>query len=168
MVHAILKEACLETGEAVNRHSPMGATPVARNDLSNMGTERAFGIGCCRSAAQRTPCLDMATGSGRRASGLATVLGTASHEAIADGDPYMLFLEGDAGASWKRDPYACELTVEPAFPAASVLCAIRPPILGMIAAGIHRPSTISSSTSSMSAPSGRRTRTSARRAAGRL
>jgi 1,4-alpha-glucan branching enzyme len=46
-------------------------------------------------------------------------------EGIGDGDAYMFFVEGDAGAEWKRDPYARELTLEPAFP--DCFCVVRDP-----------------------------------------
>jgi len=35
---------------------------------------------------------------------------------VGDGDPYMFFVEGAGSAGWKRDPYARELTLSPAFP----------------------------------------------------
>jgi 1,4-alpha-glucan branching enzyme len=35
---------------------------------------------------------------------------------VSDGDPYMFFVEGVGSAGWKRDPYARELTLSPAFP----------------------------------------------------
>jgi 1,4-alpha-glucan branching enzyme len=46
-------------------------------------------------------------------------------EGIGDGDAYMFFIEGAAGAEWKRDPYARELTLEPAFP--DCFCVVRDP-----------------------------------------
>lgn len=35
---------------------------------------------------------------------------------VGSGDPYMFFVEGAGSSGWKRDPYARELTVWPAFP----------------------------------------------------
>ena len=44
---------------------------------------------------------------------------------VADGDPYMFFVEGAGSAGWKRDPYARELTLAPAFP--DSFCVVRNP-----------------------------------------
>src|SRR5450755_3287596 len=44
---------------------------------------------------------------------------------VADGDPYMFFVEGAGSAGWKRDPYARELTLSPAFP--DSFCVVRNP-----------------------------------------
>src|SRR3982074_2393471 len=35
---------------------------------------------------------------------------------IGNGDSYMLFVEGEEGSGWKRDPYARDLTTSPSFP----------------------------------------------------
>ncbi len=44
---------------------------------------------------------------------------------VGDGDPYMFFVAGTGGTGWKRDPYARELTIAPAFP--NCFCTIRDP-----------------------------------------
>ncbi|HXQ06065.1 MAG TPA: hypothetical protein VN831_15120, partial [Bradyrhizobium sp.] len=35
---------------------------------------------------------------------------------VGDGEPYMFFVEGIGSAGWKRDAYARELSLSPAFP----------------------------------------------------
>src|ERR1700730_4789716 len=42
-----------------------------------------------------------------------------------DGDRYMFFVEGAGSCGWKRDPYARELTLSPAFP--DSYCVVRDP-----------------------------------------
>jgi 1,4-alpha-glucan branching enzyme len=42
---------------------------------------------------------------------------------VDEGDPYMFFVEGEDRSGWKRDPYARELTFEPAFPGS--FCIVR-------------------------------------------
>ena len=42
-----------------------------------------------------------------------------------DGDPYMFFVEGAGSSGWKRDSYARELTISPAFP--DGYCVVRDP-----------------------------------------
>lgn len=44
---------------------------------------------------------------------------------VSHGDPYMFFVEGVGSAGWKRDPYARELTLSPAFPDSH--CVVRVP-----------------------------------------
>jgi 1,4-alpha-glucan branching enzyme len=44
---------------------------------------------------------------------------------VGDGDPYMFFVVGAGGSGWKRDPYARELTISPAFP--DSFCVVRDP-----------------------------------------
>src|SRR5712672_4349959 len=44
---------------------------------------------------------------------------------VGDGDSYMFFVEGAGSAGWKRDPYARELTLSPAFP--DSYCVVRDP-----------------------------------------
>ena len=44
---------------------------------------------------------------------------------VGDGDRYMFFVEGAGSAGWKRDPYARELTLAPAFP--DSFCVVRNP-----------------------------------------
>ncbi len=41
------------------------------------------------------------------------------------GDRYMFFVEGAGSPGWKRDPYARELTISPAFP--DSYCVVRDP-----------------------------------------
>jgi 1,4-alpha-glucan branching enzyme len=42
-----------------------------------------------------------------------------------DGDPYMFFVKGAGSSGWKRDSYARELTISPAFP--DSYCVVRDP-----------------------------------------
>jgi 1,4-alpha-glucan branching enzyme len=42
-----------------------------------------------------------------------------------DGEPYLFFVEGTGSCGWKRDPYARELTLSPAFPQS--YCVVRDP-----------------------------------------
>jgi 1,4-alpha-glucan branching enzyme len=35
---------------------------------------------------------------------------------LGDGEPYMFFIDGAGSTGWKRDPFARELTIAPAFP----------------------------------------------------
>jgi 1,4-alpha-glucan branching enzyme len=44
---------------------------------------------------------------------------------IGDGEPYLFFVEGVGNCGWKRDPYARELTLSPAFPQG--YCVVRDP-----------------------------------------
>jgi 1,4-alpha-glucan branching enzyme len=44
---------------------------------------------------------------------------------LRDGEPYMFFIDGTGSAGWKRDPFARELTIAPAFPAS--FCVVRDP-----------------------------------------
>jgi 1,4-alpha-glucan branching enzyme len=44
---------------------------------------------------------------------------------VGDGDPYMFFIEGVGSSGWKRDPYARELMLSPAFPDSH--CVVRAP-----------------------------------------
>jgi 1,4-alpha-glucan branching enzyme len=44
---------------------------------------------------------------------------------IGDGDAYMFFVAGAGSAGWKRDPFARELTLSPAFP--NCFCVVRDP-----------------------------------------
>ena len=44
---------------------------------------------------------------------------------LRDGDPYEFFIEGIGSAGWKRDPFARELTLTPAFP--GCFCVVRDP-----------------------------------------
>jgi 1,4-alpha-glucan branching enzyme len=44
---------------------------------------------------------------------------------IGDGDPYMFYVVGQGSTGWKRDPYARELTADPAFPGS--FCVVRDP-----------------------------------------
>src|SRR5260221_10959898 len=44
---------------------------------------------------------------------------------VGDGDAYMFFVEGIGNDGWKRDSYARELTVSPAFP--DNQCVVRDP-----------------------------------------
>jgi len=44
---------------------------------------------------------------------------------IGDGDPYMFFVDGLGSSGWKRDPFARELTIVPAFP--DSFCVVRDP-----------------------------------------
>src|SRR5450432_3507771 len=44
---------------------------------------------------------------------------------VGDGEPYMFFVEGIVSAGWKRDPYARELSLSPAFPDST--CVVRDP-----------------------------------------
>src|SRR5580698_8372623 len=45
--------------------------------------------------------------------------------AVADGEPYMFFIEGQGSTGWKRDPFARELSSTPAFP--DSFCIVRDP-----------------------------------------
>ena len=42
-----------------------------------------------------------------------------------DGEPYLFFVEGMGSCGWKRDPYARELRLSPAFPQS--FCVVRDP-----------------------------------------
>ena len=44
---------------------------------------------------------------------------------VGDGEPYMFFVEGTGSAGWKRDAYARELSLSPAFPDST--CIVRDP-----------------------------------------
>jgi 1,4-alpha-glucan branching enzyme len=44
---------------------------------------------------------------------------------LADGDPYMFYVEGLGSSGWKRDSFARELTLAPAFP--DSFCVVRDP-----------------------------------------
>ena len=44
---------------------------------------------------------------------------------VGDGDPYMFFVVGAGSSGWKRDPFARELTIAPAFP--ECFCVVRDP-----------------------------------------
>src|SRR5216683_3048340 len=44
---------------------------------------------------------------------------------LHDGDPYMFFVDGAGSAGWKRDAFARELTIAPAFP--DSFCVVRDP-----------------------------------------
>ncbi len=44
---------------------------------------------------------------------------------LGDGDVYMFFVEGDGSSGWKRDSFARELTLTPAFP--TCYCIVRDP-----------------------------------------
>ena len=44
---------------------------------------------------------------------------------LGDGDPYMFFVDGVGSAGWKRDSYARELSLAPAFP--DCFCIVRDP-----------------------------------------
>ncbi len=44
---------------------------------------------------------------------------------VGDGEPYMFFVEGIGSAGWKRDAYARELSLSPAFPDST--CIVRDP-----------------------------------------
>jgi 1,4-alpha-glucan branching enzyme len=44
---------------------------------------------------------------------------------IGDGDPYLFYVAGAGGSGWKRDPFARELTITPAFPGS--FCTVRDP-----------------------------------------
>jgi 1,4-alpha-glucan branching enzyme len=44
---------------------------------------------------------------------------------IGEGDPYMFFVDGIGSSGWKRDPFARELTLVPAFP--DSFCVVRDP-----------------------------------------
>src|SRR5271165_2143108 len=44
---------------------------------------------------------------------------------VGEGDPYMFFVDGIGSSGWKRDPFARELTITPAFP--DSFCVIRDP-----------------------------------------
>ena len=44
---------------------------------------------------------------------------------LGDGEPYMFFIDGAGSTGWKRDPFARELTIAPAFP--DSFCVVRDP-----------------------------------------
>ena len=44
---------------------------------------------------------------------------------VGDGAEYKFWVDGESGAGWKRDPYARELTLEPAYPFSN--CVVRDP-----------------------------------------
>jgi len=44
---------------------------------------------------------------------------------VGEGDAYMFFVDGSGSSGWKRDPFARELTIEPAFPGS--FCVVRDP-----------------------------------------
>jgi len=44
---------------------------------------------------------------------------------LRDGEPYMFFVDGAGSTGWKRDPFARELTIAPAFPES--FCLVRDP-----------------------------------------
>src|SRR5262245_3829475 len=44
---------------------------------------------------------------------------------VADGDEYKFWVVGEGSAGWKRDPFARELSTEPAFPFSN--CVVRDP-----------------------------------------
>jgi 1,4-alpha-glucan branching enzyme len=126
MTHAILKEACLEISEAVNRHSPMGATPAARGTTFRTWAPNAHSVSVVAGARlTERPVLTWRPDPDDALVRLGDGTWGGFREAIGDGDAYMFFVEGDAGSSWKRDPYARELTLEPAFP--DCFCVVRDP-----------------------------------------
>jgi 1,4-alpha-glucan branching enzyme len=44
---------------------------------------------------------------------------------IGEGDPYLFFIQGNGSAGWKRDPWARELSADPAYP--NAFCLVRSP-----------------------------------------
>jgi len=104
----------------------MGATPVAGGTAFRTWAPNAHAVSVV--AASRLLQRPALTWRPDPADALAP-LGDGSwggfRDGIGDGDAYMFFIEGEAGAGWKRDPYARELTLEPAFP--DCFCVVRDP-----------------------------------------
>lgn len=120
------REAGPEISEHVSQHSPLGATPVAGGTTFRTWAPNAHTVSVV--AGRRLLERPLLTWRPDPADALAP-LGDGSwggfRNGIGDGDPYIFFIEGDAGAQWKRDPYARELTLEPAFP--DCFCVVRDP-----------------------------------------
>jgi len=110
----------------VSRQSPLGATAVARGTTFRTWAPHAHAVSVVAGHRLRERA-DLAWRPDP--SDALKPLGDGSwggfRDGIGDGDPYMFFIEGEAGAQWKRDPYARELTLEPSFP--DCFCVVRDP-----------------------------------------
>lgn len=116
-----------DTGAQVSRQSPMGATAVAGGTTFRTWAPNAHAVSVV--AGRRLVERPALTTWQPDPSDALAPLGDGSwggfRDSVGDGDAYMFFIEGDAGAAWKRDPYARELTLEPAFP--DCFCVVRDP-----------------------------------------
>src|SRR5579864_2092126 len=108
----------------VDRTTPMGATLVAGGAAFRTWAPRAKSVYVLTGdalAQAATPGWTPRPGDRLTPLGDATWAGFVS--GAGDGTPYMFWIEGSGSQGLKRDPYARELTLTPAFPAS--YCVIR-------------------------------------------
>jgi 1,4-alpha-glucan branching enzyme len=110
----------------VNKNSAMGATVRANGTGFRTwapNAKKVFVVSGSALAASQEPSWRPAAEDGL------TPLGDGSWggflAGVGDGEPYMFFVEGIGSAGWKRDPYARELSLSPAFPDST--CVVRDP-----------------------------------------
>ena len=116
----------LDIGEQVSQLCPLGATPGARGTTFRTWAPNAHAVSVVAgSRLFQNPALTWRPDPADALAPLGDGSWGGFREGIGDGDAYMFFVEGAAGAEWKRDPYARELTLEPDFP--DCFCVVRDP-----------------------------------------
>ena len=107
----------------VGRGDPMGATPVAGGIVFRTWAPSASSVAVV--AGTGLPGSIAQVGWRPAAGDMLQPLGDGSWGGFlpgaGDGTPYLFFVIGPAGARWKRDPYARELTFSPPYPASYCL-----------------------------------------------